>query len=113
MSGCPVDAKRWGLRKIVDGKIRLGGKVFRPDEHHREYKGELDGTWWLFGRYPGYTPKDDRESICMWGSKQFADAQTEEEITRLFEIEPNIIDGYFCWEWWREVSTYNEVRTTK
>lgn len=98
---------RFAFRTIHQGRVRIRGVVFRPDEHHRAYEGQLDGQRWLFGLYWG-PPNYDRYDakgwcsafVALWGTKAAAKAQTEAEMDAL-PREPNVdADGRIHWEWW-------------
>lgn len=94
------------MRTIRNGRVRIRGVLFRPDEHHRAYDGRLDGQRWLFGLYWG--PKNyDRYGpdgwccafVSLWGTEAAALARTDEDMQREWP-GPNCIDGTFNWEWW-------------
>jgi hypothetical protein len=104
----------WAIRTIKDGRVRIRGVVFRPDEHHRPYDHRLDGQRWLFGLYWGPKNYDrydaqgwNRSMVFLWGSEAAAKAQTEDE-QALHWPGANCIDGAFNWEWWHS----EEARAT-
>lgn len=101
-----MSRKRFALRTIRNGAVRINGVVFRPDGCHRAYDGRLDGQRWLFGLYwgpPNYQ-KYDSDGWChafvsLWGTEAAAQAVTEAEMSAAWP-GPNCIDGEFAWEWW-------------
>ena len=93
------------FRTIHNGRVRILGRTYVPQTHHRPYNGELDGQRWLFGLYwgpPNYDRYDARglaSFVSLWGTEAAAKAKTEDEMKAHWP-GPNCIDGHFNWEWW-------------
>jgi len=88
-----MSIRRWAVRTIRHGRVKIGRLWFRPSEQFLKYDGRLDGLRYMFGRY--ITGKDYEPYVCLWGSGAAArDAQ-------LNPLEgPHCVDGRFPWEWW-------------
>ena len=66
--------KLQGVRTIRNGRVRFFGKIYIPSDRHCEYKGELDGTRWLFMSYMPF-----RDSLAMWGDERRYRASCESD----------------------------------
>ncbi len=88
--------KTWNLRKIRQGRVKIGGKWFRPDETHMKYDGRLDGMVYLFGLY-----KSNPDLAALWGTERAYRAKTDEEYKHEWETRPDCINGAFVWYSWR------------
>lgn len=85
----------WRTRKIRNGRVKIDHVWFYPSDFHREYKGELDGETYVFGRYA--IGNEWQPYVSMWGSKKLAEAEPEQMD---MSQEKHITDGYISWEWW-------------
>lgn len=86
--------RRFVLRTIKAGTVRIFGKLYEPDPQHRAYDGRLDGQRWAFGLYPSQFP-----FVNLWGTERaYRDGPEVDWDTR-----PDVIDGAFPWTFWREV----------
>lgn len=89
------------IRKIKNGRVKINGIVYAPDDPHRQYNGELDGMWYAFGVYPDPSPVDGKRFISLWGTlEQYNSPGVLDET---FGKTPNCIDGIFHWSFWSEV----------
>jgi len=96
----------WRLRKVRNGRVKIDGEWFYLRDNHREYAGEMDGGWYMFGRY--YIGEKAQPYISLWGSKETSEAgqdkETDEEVCAAMDAvkhtNKNIIDGKIYWQWW-------------
>lgn len=91
--------RKWALRKVRNGRVKIGGVWYVPKDHHREYKGECDGGWYLFCRY--FVGETTELYVSLWGSKEYADATTAEEMDAARHTNRNEIDGVIYWQFWQ------------
>jgi hypothetical protein len=90
--------KRFVIRTIKNGQVRINQRIFRPDERWLKYDGRLDGMRYAFGLY--YGPGNEMKStVYLWGTEKAYHGDVE-QIGR----SPEAIDGYYPWAWWREIS---------
>lgn len=80
--------KRYVVRTVKNGAVRIGGKVFRPRDWHMEYDGRLEGERLAFGRYEEYS-----EGGPVWA--EFVSLLSTED-----GREPPIINGAYYWMFW-------------
>jgi hypothetical protein len=85
--------RRFVLRTIKDGRVRIFGKTYAPVERTVPYDGRLDGQRWAFGLYPEYVG-----SVYLWGSERAYREGPEVD----WETRPDVVNGVFVWAWWRE-----------
>lgn len=75
-------------RTIKDGRVKIYGRIYRPDNCYMTYDGRLDGMRYMFGLY--YRSDGELEDFvylgCMEGSRTFG---------------PECVEGHFPWMWWR------------
>lgn len=98
-------------RTIKNGRVKINGNIYKPDEKFAKYDGWLDGMRYIFGLYEG-----EEDFVSMWG---------KEEVPNNLAIieEPEIINGTLPWYWWHkekqdirlaspfiDISTYTEAR---
>lgn len=92
-----MNEKRFAIRTIKHGTVKIGGRIFYPDQNHLVYDGRLDGLRYTFGRYLGsdgeYLP-----FVYLWGTE--ANYHGDEQ-----HHGPELVEGYFPWNWWRTKST--------
>jgi hypothetical protein len=87
---------RFAIRTVRDGRVKVDGKVYRVNENHQKYRGELDGLRYAFGRYA-----DPFHFVCLWGTEA---AYRDHEIDPL--KGPHIQDdGTIPWLFWDEEDT--------
>jgi hypothetical protein len=84
---------KWAMRTVRDGKVRIGGVDYRPNETHRPYDGRLDGMRFLFGRY--FTGSKIEPFVSLWGTEQAA----RDPEANLAD-EPQCVDGHLPWDFW-------------
>lgn len=91
-------SKQQVIRKVRDGRVKIGGKFYRPCGQYMAYDGRCDGHRFLFGRYPapwlpgGYEP---HVSICCT-EKQLRGKED-------YQSGPDVVDGTLPWLFWEEV----------
>ena len=92
--------KRFVIRTIRDGKVKVFGYWFKPRE---EYHGELDGQRWAFGVY--YTGNLMLDTLALWGTEDLYYAiNDDDEFSRLYNSQPNVSsDGTIHWSWWEVI----------
>jgi hypothetical protein len=85
--------KRLVIRTIRNGRVKINGRVFVPDQRYMAYDGRLDGMRYAFGLYA--TSEILKPFVSLWGSeKEFrGDKNTE---------RPEIVDGALPWVFWFE-----------
>lgn len=101
--------KKFVLRKIRDGRVRIYGHDYAPKEPLRP---EHEGQKALFGTYRGYEGGEEfLPFVALWGSEAEArDYRPDGEFdpTGLAEGENGV--RYFAWCWWNRVAA-DEART--
>lgn len=80
----------WGIRTVKNGRVKLFGKYYVPDEKHRPYNGELEGVRGCFYKYKFC------HFIAFWGTLRMYDDDYD------INDEPNIINGKIYWSHWNE-----------
>lgn len=102
----------FAVRTIRDGKVRIFGRDFAPEQRHRPYDGRLDGMRYAFGLY--YGPGDERlPHVALWGSEEaykLAPHATEEEFAAVWNADPQIVDGFYPWHFWLATDALLEQR---
>lgn len=78
-------------RTVRNGAVKIGGRTYRPVEHHMPYDGRLDGVRFAFGVYP-YMPR----SVSL---HSVAGSIPSEDDNAVME-GPHCIDGAYPWMWW-------------
>jgi hypothetical protein len=87
---------RYGVyRTVRKGRVKIGGRHYRPVGHHLAYDGRCDGHRFLFGRYDkpggGWEP-----FVNLWGTEAAAKSPNLDDVME----GPHIVDGTFPWDWW-------------
>lgn len=86
--GCTV-SHYWHLRTVRDGKVRIRGRWYRPDECYMVYDGRLDGRRFLFALYKG-----KEELAGLWGTeKAYRDPTDDSQ-------GPECVGGTYPWYFW-------------
>lgn len=83
-------SRLWHLRTVKDGKVRIRGRWYRPDELHLPCDGRLDGYRFLFGLYEGM-----EDLAALWGTEEAYRSDSEEP-----HYGPECVDGTFPWYFW-------------
>lgn len=90
--------KRFHIRTIKNGQVKILGHYYHPDNTHMQYDGRLDGMRYAFGLYRIGDEDDKLEPfVCLWGTEK---AYRSECHTDWYG--PECIDGHFYWYWWHE-----------
>lgn len=81
------------VRRLVrNGRVKVYGSWYRPDEQFQPYKGEMDGLYYWFSLYG-----DEYPTIVMWGNESQHDGP-------IGEYGPELVkDGSLPWTWWRRI----------
>jgi len=85
--------RRFVIRTIRSGKVRIFGKEFSPYADVSRFNGSRAafGLYWTGEKW-------EQRFVSLWGSeKEYRAADGE---VRTFIAE----DGYFRWEWWYQVA---------
>lgn len=88
--------RRFAIRTIRDGRVKINGVWFAPSEQWQPYDGRLNGMRYAFGLY--YRETWDPRFVCLWGSEENYHSDSAE-----FEYGPELADGGFPWYWWNAV----------
>lgn len=94
----------WVVRTVRNGRVKIDGKWYAPDEHHVPYDGRLDGLRMNFGRYrrgDGYLPFVNLHSLDCdhdGGVMDLGGAWCDK-----CWPGPACVDGYDPWCFWHEV----------
>lgn len=96
-----MNESKFALRKIRNGRVKIGGRWFVPSERFKKYDGSLDGLVFAFGRYPKFNGSAEYEDfIELWGPEQ----NYHEPDTDKWEKDPQVqSDGTMPWASWRAV----------
>ena len=96
-----MQKRGWATRTVKDGKVKVWGKWFKPDEHHLKHDGRLEGIRFLFGVY-WRVAKDrlgyEHYMLALWGTEEHAKSKDPE-----FPNGPEIVDGTVPWYFWEPV----------
>jgi hypothetical protein len=85
-------SKTFAIRKVKNGKIKIGNIYYKPQEHHMKYDGRLEGQRFAFGRY---LHKED--IVSLWGTLEyFFDENASSD-------GPHVVDGTYPWLFWEKV----------
>jgi len=97
--------QRFVLRKIRNGRAKIKGIWFVPDERGKPYDGRLDGMVFAFGLYYVGDRWND-EFVYLWGPEQNYCTHN----TKLWIKDAQVYeDGFLYWCWWkREVQDDNK-----
>jgi len=107
--------RRFVIRTICNGQVKILGFTFRPSNQWMEYDGRLDGMRFAFGLY--YTGDVREPFVYQWGTEAaFRAPYLTSEIAKLNGVEqdenywpgPECVDDYFPWIFWyaREPEAY-------
>ena len=88
--------RKWFIRTIRKGRVKITGVTYAPDETHMAYDGRLDGLQFLFGRYRGVVPG----LLALWGTE----AAWRGTVTHEEDIGPECVNGTLPWYFWHEVT---------
>jgi hypothetical protein len=86
--------RKWFVRKIKDGAVRIVGVTYRPKGDHLSYDGRLDGLRMIFARY--FTGNTVEPFVSLWGTEEQRDAP----YGGLVPPGPQCVDGHFPWDFW-------------
>ncbi len=102
------------LRKIRNGRVKVNGKWFVPDDdvvwsdgrREMKYDGRLDGQRWAFAVYEKASPP----MLALWGTEALfkaagrKDSEDEDSPYRRLsqQRQPNVEDGIVHWAFWIE-----------
>ena len=80
-------------RTVKNGRVKIGGKWYYPQQNHMPYDGRCDGFRFHFGTYP---PPFDAVSL-----HSLAGAIDSDDDNAIME-GPHCVDGHYPWAWWVE-----------
>lgn len=87
---------RFVTRKIKDGRVKIYGRWFKPEEKWQKYDGRLDGMKYAFGLY--LDAKGNIEDfVYMWGTEEAYRYNGDDFKGAQPEIMP---DGGLPWSGW-------------
>jgi len=88
------------IRTIRNGRIRLNGTVFAPDETHIAYDGRLDGLQMVF-----YECDSEMQRLLGRGRLAVLEGRVGDHFGWVHESEPGpqIVDGCYPWYFWYEL----------
>ena len=99
-----MNERNWAIRTVKKGRVQVYGKMFKPQDNHREYDGRLDGLRFAFGRYKDYaTSEGYLPMITLWGT------EAAFKNPDLHGWGPELVDGTFPWQCW---DVDSDVRNT-
>ena len=92
----------WAIRKIRNGRVKFHKHWYYPED---KYHGELDGLWIVFHSYDiwdGYDVRHFYPCIHPWGTLDFFNMRTEEEIENYDVFSSPLVDkdGSCLWDIW-------------
>ena len=85
--------RRFVLRTVRHGSVKVLGRIFRPSNEHLEYDGRLEGERLAFGLYPDF----GEDVISLWGTEK------EYKQRRLNSNSSYEVDGTLPWIWWKQL----------
>ena len=80
------------LRKIRNGKVKVYGNWYVPDDTYLKYDGRLDGLWYWFGVFI-----HNDGMVSLWGSDDYKRGKVG------FGKGLECVDGYFVWSFWNKI----------
>lgn len=97
-----MSEKRFAIRTVKNGTVRIAGVTYRPEGEHLPYDGRLDGLRLAFGRYvAAWLPGGYEPFVSLWGTEAALRCRDEAEQRRHFETDPQVVNGSFPWLFWR------------
>jgi len=90
-----MNERRFAVRTVRHGRVKIGQAWFVPQEYHQPYRGELDGRRYAFGRYRefvnhgAYLP-----FVSLWGTERAFVAGEDDR------SDPYIVNGTMPWMFW-------------
>lgn len=97
-----MNGKRWAIRTVRNGRVKIGGRYYRPQERYFAYDGRCEGHRFLFGRYPApWLPGGYEPHVCLWGTEEACRSGGDEGHANA----PHVVDGSLPWAFWDEVQS--------
>jgi hypothetical protein len=94
------ELRRFVIRTVRDGRVRINDRLYAPDEEHTVYDGRLEGLTLAFGLYRGRP-----DMVCLWGTEEkYQAVNNDEAYAAACESEPERVDGAYPWMFWHEVT---------
>ena len=99
-----MQKRNFVIRTVIDGEVKIYGKIFVPSKEWLEYDSRLDKLRFAFGLYWKGKTWDD-SFVCLWGAeKDFnTTVETGEEYRKWIATAgdgPDVVDNYCPWMWW-------------
>lgn len=83
---------KFAIRKVKDGKVKIGNIYYKPKEHLMKYDGRLEGQRFAFGRY-----SHNKDFVSLWGTEKFfLDENASSD-------GPHVVDGILPWDFWERI----------
>ena len=99
-----MSKRRFVIRTIKNGQVKIYGRVFKPSEQWLEYDGRLDGQRWAFGLY--WNGDKMLDFVELWGTEEAYIAaykdETWEAYCKAWPIMPGCIqdeNGVWTYPW--------------
>lgn len=97
--------KNFVIRTIKNGRVKIHGRYYYPNNVYEEYDGRLDSMRYAFGLYYIYLEEgyELQPYAQLWGTEEMYKAVNEDQdkLTSLFENDPQIVDGAYPWIFWK------------
>lgn len=77
-------------RTIRQGRAKILGHWYYPDNKYLEYDGRLDGLRYIFGVYWNGDRREE-SFVSLWGPSDYPTTQ---------QYGPELVEGFFPWVWW-------------
>ena len=104
-----MSKRRFVLRTIKDGQVKILGQIFKPTDKWLEYDGRLDGQRWAFGLY--WNGDEQLPFVELWGTEEAYIAAYDDETWKeycaanLYPIDTvyseEMGSWYYPWATWR------------
>lgn len=98
-------SKHWATRKVKNGKVKINGRYFAPEEKYQPYDGRFEGMRLVFGLY--WNPYGNMmDYVYLWGTEELSncikdnpDGNLDDEYRKENELmsEGNTLP----YKWWR------------
>ena len=98
--------KKFAIRTVRDGSVKINRRTFFLDQNFRQYHGELDRQRFAFGIYPNGAFGARSQAVSLWGTeKEYREACHAEDDSWADPNPPYQFDGQLPWVWWGEAKS--------
>lgn len=98
------------IRTVKNGRVKINGNYYAPQEVHQEYDGRFEGKRYAFNVY-----KSTDEFVEMWGTEAMIEAETLADCKKAYDKyisevcfinadNENDTSMWFSWEFWDKVN---------